>query len=371
MQFFHPAPMAQEQLKHTAEVLKSGDVGPGEKCRLLQRLLEQGGCHVALAGSGTAAIRATLGALIVKRVIVPALGPLGVGMAAVVGRDPSSVAFADVLQDGRIDVDPLSGSLGQREPGDYVAVLYVHHWRYQDATEKISGLRRDGFAVIEDMSRLHPDLWFTPLEADARILSFSAPKWVTGGQGGAVIFKDAWLAETVRLRINSGRAGSDLAYMSGDNNRMSDLNAAYLLDQFEKKAPQNTLATTPVDDALERRCVQWQAGGKRFFGSADFPKMHQPPDNQHPPLHNVTFWEHRKQRDHARHLFERRDITARVNADYLPAMRAFADCSRPWDRGMAQWWADCSLYLPFGPGLSHEDFDKMVRVLEMVRKEVA
>jgi perosamine synthetase len=69
-------------------------------------------------------------------------------------------------------------------------------------------------------------------------LSFSSPKVITTGQGGAVLTDDDDLAAAMRRRKNFGRAadGREIHDMAGFNFKFTDLQAVVGLEQMKKLA---------------------------------------------------------------------------------------------------------------------------------------
>lgn len=67
----------------------------------------------------------------------------------------------------------------------------------------------------------------------AEILSFHATKFISAGEGGAVVTDDAALAERMQLMKNFGFAGYDNVISIGTNGKMNELSAALGLTHLE------------------------------------------------------------------------------------------------------------------------------------------
>jgi dTDP-4-amino-4,6-dideoxygalactose transaminase len=70
----------------------------------------------------------------------------------------------------------------------------------------------------------------------AEVLSFHATKFVSAAEGGAVVTKDAVLAQRLQLMKNFGFNGYDNVVDLGTNAKMSELSAAFGLTNLESRA---------------------------------------------------------------------------------------------------------------------------------------
>lgn len=70
----------------------------------------------------------------------------------------------------------------------------------------------------------------------AEVLSFHATKFISAGEGGAVVTNDSALAERMQLMKNFGFAGYDNVISIGTNGKMNELSAAMGLTHLESRA---------------------------------------------------------------------------------------------------------------------------------------
>lgn len=169
---------------------------------------------------------------------------------------------------------------------------------------------------------------------DVGILSFSVPKLVTTGQGGAVICRHAEHAAMIRTYITQGREPSGKIYTIASNLRMTDMQAALGVFQMQH-----------FDSILKRRTDainHWLQRG--------VPLVHY---ESGPALYNLI-------------LDRRPDIVGRLQNVGVQCNRqfkvlvdhpAYSQYGRREDYPGACAFAEYALYLPFGVGMSRNDID--------------
>jgi perosamine synthetase len=317
-------PSVERHANVVAEQVRSGWVGPGPRVEELEaRLVElTGSPRVVCTSSGTAALWAVARHLLPRRrererrtVLVPGYGVSATGNAW--------RAAGWFLNYG--DVDPRTGCL--RPPEDltrYDAVCYVNFSGRTD--QVVVGLRETCDAanvpLVEDAACGLGHRW------DGRhagtigwfgALSFSVPKLVTGGQGGAVFCasEHGYDAAAIRALISNDRPGAL-------NLRMTDLQAALILAQLDEL---DQLVDRKKD--IHRQILSTATSGHILEAPSGF------------PLHNVLLAEPHLV-DETLTLFHDRGIEARRQYE------AFAELSG------CQTWADQAIYLPFGNALTDE-----------------
>jgi perosamine synthetase len=182
--------------------------------------------HAVGVGSGTAALRLALQALALtegEKVAVPAYSCVALANAVLsLGAIPVPVES----RSADWNIDPESAA----RTGARVAIA-VHSF---GAPADIAGLQRAGLIVVEDASHGFPpnaEGWPTRPSGDAVIASFYATKYFGGGEGGAVLVRDAGLADSIRDRRSYVDKPADPLRL---NDKMSDLAAALVRVQLRR-----------------------------------------------------------------------------------------------------------------------------------------
>ncbi|MCE5272528.1 DegT/DnrJ/EryC1/StrS family aminotransferase [bacterium] len=233
------------ELKAVQEVIKSGVWGiNGSRVRQLEEKFGRFcGCDQAIAmSSGTLALRAALVAAGLPagcEVIVPAY--TFVATATAVLESNMVPVFADI--------DPDTGNISVESAAELItentrAILPVHLAGTVADMDSLNALAaRHSLVVIEDACQAwgseHNGRKAGSIGA-AGTFSFQSSKHITGGEGGAVTTNDPDLAEKCRSFINCGRVRGGLWHehgLLGGNYRLSELQAAVILTQFERYEP--------------------------------------------------------------------------------------------------------------------------------------
>jgi dTDP-4-amino-4,6-dideoxygalactose transaminase len=132
-----------------------------------------------------------------------------------------------------LDPDQVESLITPRTSG----ILGVHLWGRPCAPEALAGLaRRRGLKLLFDAAHAfacsHKGRMIGGF-GDAEVLSFHATKFVTAGEGGAVVTNDDELAWRLRRMINFGFEGIDDVVCWGTNGKMAELAAALALTNLE------------------------------------------------------------------------------------------------------------------------------------------
>lgn len=215
-------------------------VSPGEKVAEFEAMLcaETGAKHAICCNSGTTALMLAMlarGGLIGRTfhsIGVPSYGfPAAANVAGVVG-------FAmDIPGGGRIATIPIDCLLcAVPDPSENpIAVFISHNGRTKGWREFRQACLARYAAPIHDAATSLG--LFSVDDNDTATLSFSGPKIVTTGQGGAVVTNDDHLAMLVSEWVDHGggnwrttRIHEDI----GGNFRMSDMNAALGVAQMKR-----------------------------------------------------------------------------------------------------------------------------------------
>lgn len=124
-------------------------------------------------------------------------------------------------------------------PRTKALVVVSLNGRAPDMTRVTSIARNHGLAVVEDAAQSlgsHSNGRHLGTFGDAGCFSFSAPKIITTGQGGAVVTSDDEIAERIRRLRDFGRSrgGEDFHQTIGYNFKFTDLQAVVGIEQMKK-----------------------------------------------------------------------------------------------------------------------------------------
>lgn len=331
-----------------------GFLGPGKAGEAVCRKLEQitGAKHALLVTSGTVAL--TIAAQMVglrpgEEVIVPAYGVIATANALVSGG--FSVRPADVEIAGFLTVDTVKAAMTPATRAVCVVDFggAVGPWM-RDLREFCD---ENGLYLIEDAACGIGQSWNGKAAGafgHIGILSFSGPKPVTCGQGGAILFQSTGAYERAKAAICHGVGWSKtgLSESIGTNFRLSDLQAALLLPQLEC-----------LDEIMARRRAAHQAMAEaldlhvlKFFQQGN------------PPLFN-------------RYRSERaEELCCFLNVSGIEAKRQYCTLTRhpAYQRAggkypMSDMLTEQTVYLPFGTSLSAEDARTIGQAVAAFEKE--
>ena len=217
--FYEPYQLSHYS-KYVSSQVSSGWVGPGNRVREFEELLaEKTGAKYAVAtNSGTSALMAAIWALTYpkERCLIPAYGyPAAANAVVATGR---KAVFEDVAENGTLSPQNCEVAL---------AVCIRHNGQQFDTEWKTDFIIDDSAVAI--------GIPFDNLGI-CRTFSFSVPKLITTGQGGAVITDYEYLANAIRDFIDQGGKWRDTRIHSniGLNLRMSDINAALGIPQMKR-----------------------------------------------------------------------------------------------------------------------------------------
>lgn len=217
----------------------SRQIGPGPKVEEFERRLAiyLGVPHVVAFNSGTSALMAAM------RVLASGTQPTVVGPAYT---HPAWRNAATCLgwKTEAVDIDQTSLCMSTRKAIDAfqkyrdVVVVYVRHNGCDDGGRRriCAAVCADRRLLVEDASQALGILG-TPTLADITTYSFSVPKQLTTGQGGAAATHFKSVADDLRAFRNQGLGAGR---MGGGNLRMTDIQAALGCSQLSRiKATMN------------------------------------------------------------------------------------------------------------------------------------
>ena len=228
-------------LELVKKVLISGNLVQGENILAFEKLLAEylGVDHVIMVSSGTAALHLSMVALDIRsgdEVIVPAYSfPAVANVVELVGATP---IFVDIsLNDFCIAADKIEEKITPRTK----AIMPVHEFGQSADLQRITEIaNRHSLYVVEDAA-CAIGTRFNNQKAgtfgDLGCFSFHPRKILTTGEGGAIVTKNQYLADSIRKLRNHGMYYTDGRYdftLPGFNYRMTDFQAALGIAQLNE-----------------------------------------------------------------------------------------------------------------------------------------
>ena len=324
----------------------SGFLGPGDACRKFGEALTAltGTAHAITTTSGTVALSVAAVALGLKagdEIAVPAYGVIStINAFAVMGLSPRLV-----------DIDPVTGcmapeALERRLRPQTKAVCFVNFSGHtgQPVVEVAEICRQRALPLIEDAACALGSSWKGRKAGSFGTIgtvSFSAPKIVTTGQGGALLTNSAELRDRAAAYVDHGDLEwrrTNLHRGIGTNLRFNDVSAALGLAQMEGLAGRLARKRASFDALRE-------VLGEYLYSH----------DQDDAPLHNIVF-----SRDPDALVAALRAAGFSATRQYRcltehPVYAQLADSPFP----VAAWWSRYAVYLPFGLALTPEQASRM------------
>ena len=320
----------------------SGFIGPGRATgEFAAALAHLVGATRALATvSGTVALTVAARALGLRpgdEILVPAYGVIS-----------TINAFASAgLHPRLVDVDRRTACLSAPLVADAItpdtrAVCFVNFSGYTGSNVvDIAALCRErGLPLIEDAACACGHSYQgrgAGTFGDVGTYSFSVPKVVTTGQGGALVARDAETFDRAAAFIDQGDLTwrvTNLNRSIGTNLRFTDLQAAFGLCQLRD-----------IDERLRRRRTSYAA-----LQATLGPALYAVPGDQ-APLHNIDLT---SRPDALIAALKQQGIDAARPYRTLSQHPAYGDLARP-PLPNADHWTDRAVYLPFGMALTAAD----------------
>jgi perosamine synthetase len=319
----------------------SGFVGPGRVAQSFAEGLTQlsGTAGAVLTVSGTLALSVAVKALELPQggeILLPAYGVIS-----------TINAFASVgLQPKLIDIDKVSGCMSLRQLRDSIsadtkAVCYVNFSGHtgEDLAEVARLCAARGVPLIEDaacaLGHRHQGRSAGSF-GTIGTYSFSVPKVLTTGQGGAVVSNDRGLLDRAAAYIDQGDLewrATNLNRAIGTNLRFTDIQARLGLCQLDD-----------LNMRLARRRRSYEVL-REALGSC----LYQVPGEQ-APLHNIVFTNSPEELVVA---LRREGVHAVRQYRTLAQHPAYASLGGEYPN--ADSWTDTAVYLPFGMSLTTDD----------------
>ena len=307
--------------------------------------------HCVGVGSGTAALGIMLKAAGIgpgDEVIVPAHTFIASALAVHhVGAVP---VYVDVEHgSGLIDREMAEAAIGPRT----AAVLAVHLYGQACAMEPLRALvRRRGLLLLEDAAQAHGATYRGARAGSlghAAAFSFYPSKNLGAlGDGGAICTDDEGLAAKARRLRDLGRDADGVHRARGYNERLDGLQAAFLRTKL-----QHLEAWTAARRAIAAEYVA------RLEGEVEV--LEESPDS---PCTYHVFPVRVSRRDDLMRELTRAGISTRIHYPLaLPDQPALDDPDPPRPVATARDWARRELSLPIFPGMTQDELDSVVRVV--------
>lgn len=323
----------------------SGFIGPGKTCELFSAAIRErtGAVHCALTTSGTIALSVAAHAIGLQpgdEVLVPAYGVIStINAFASIGLRPRLVDIDRGT--GCIDVDRLGGSI--RPETRAVCFVDFSGFTGPNLVRAVEICDAQRIPLIEDAACALGHRFegrSAGTFGTVGTYSFSVPKVLTTGQGGAVVTSDAAIANRAAAFIDQGDLEwrrTNLNREIGTNLRFNDILAAIGVAQMRD-----------IGARLERRRAVYSLLrdrlGRRLYAVPGVEA----------PLHNIVF------------TSEPDSLVAALAASGISAVRQYRTLSaHPAYTGLAgrfpnaDHWTSRAVYLPFGMALTLEDASRV------------
>lgn len=228
-------------IEAVVEVLSSGMLIQGSKVKSLENTIASylGIKHAIALSSGTASLHLALVAFDIEpgdEVIVPAFS--FVATANVVELVGATPVFVDVNIDTfNIDVNQIEDKITPKTK----AIIPVHEFGLAcNINEVLKIAKKHKLLVIEDAAcalGATNNMRFAGTIGEVGSFSFHPRKAITGGEGGLLVTNDDSIAEEIRIMRNHGITveNDKIEFVrAGFNYRMTDFQAALILNQFQR-----------------------------------------------------------------------------------------------------------------------------------------
>lgn len=326
----------------------SGFIGPGLATQSFANGLAEfaGAAGCVLTASGTVALSVAAKALGLQpgdEIVVPAYGVIAtINAFASIGLQPKLVDID--RKTGCISPDSLNAAISPKTK----AVCYVNFSGHTGAplAAIASECARRGIPLIEDAACALGHRYQERAAGtfgSIGVYSFSVPKVITTGQGGALVGMDRALLDKGAAFIDHG----DLTWRKTNLNREVGTNLRFTDIQAR-------LGLCQVRD-LEIRLARRRASFQVLREALDR-HLYQVPGPE-APLHNIVFTE---RPDDLVAALRQRDIHAVRQYRTLSQHPAYASLAGSYPN--ADYWTDHSVYLPFGMSLTPEDAERVATV---------
>lgn len=230
--------VGEQEAEAVKEVLLSGKYVSGKKVAEFEKAFADyiGTKYAIAVSSGTAALYIALDAYGIgpgDEVIVPPLTFFAtVSSVLYVGAKP---VFADICED---DLCLSPDSIKDVVTDKTKAVIPVHLYGAAAKMDRIMEIARShGLVIIEDCAQAHGTMFKGEKVGSfghAGAFSFFATKHMTTGEGGMITTNDPEIADQCKIIRSHGMTGRDDHIRLGFNDRMTEMEAAMGIIQLQK-----------------------------------------------------------------------------------------------------------------------------------------
>ena len=366
---FYRHDLGQAELDILAEVLRGAILTSGDYTAAFERkFAELLGSEAALGvNSCTGAMHISLLGLDIGAGDEVITTPMSfIATATAILQAGATPVFVDIEPDsGNLDADRIEAAITPRTK----AILPVHLYGQMCDMRALSEIaERRGLSLIEDAAHAieaERDGIRPGMLSQTACFSFYATKNMTCGEGGALVCRDAALAERLRrLRLHGmtksghdrqreGYSHWDMTLMGWKYN-MSNIEAALLLPQFDRMA-----------ENLRRREALAARYEERLRALPGISLMTTRPDTRH-ARHVFTIRVQGAPRDWLIAELQARRIGCVVNYRPIHLMSYFRDSYgfKAGDYPIAERLGDETLSLPFYPSMPIEQVDAVCEAIE-------
>lgn len=320
----------------------SGFLGPGQRVQEFAGALGAfvGSPHCLLTVSGTIALSVAARAVGIKageEILVPAYGVIStINAFSSIGLTPKLVDIDGST--GCISLESLKANITEKTR----AVCFVNFSGYtgSNVVEVKKLCDEAGIPLIEDAACALGHSYqgiSAGMFGTVGIYSFSVPKVLTTGQGGALVTKNSEVFAKAAAFIDQG----DLEWRKTNINRDIGTNLRFT----DILAVLGHCQLKDMHERLERRNEVYLALQEELEG-----RMFAVPGNQ-APLHNIVFT---KQAERLIGYLKSRGISATGNYRTLSEHPAYSKLARN-EYPHSDFWTRHAVYLPFGMALTSED----------------
>jgi perosamine synthetase len=340
----------EDAAQAVARQIETGFVGPGPATqKFAEQLAAYAGmpfCIVTVSGTIALSVAAkALGLKTGDEILVPAYGVIStINGFASIGLSPRLVEIDRAT--GCMDPERLAAAI--RPSTKAICFVNFSGRTGSEIVEVVRICRERGLPMIEDAACAlghHFEGTAAGGFGTVAIYSFSVPKVLTTGQGGAVLLRTAEHRDAAIRYIDHGDANwrrTNLNHDIGTNLRFNDILASFGLAQMAR-----------LDQRLARRRTSY-AAMKRLLG----PYLYAVPGPE-APLHNIVFC----QQSH--------DLVAGLRAKGLLAVRQYRAIAQhpPYAHlndspyANSEYWTDRAVYLPFGMAMTAQDGETVAKAV--------
>jgi len=229
--------ISDEDIEAAVGVMRSGMLAMGKHCKALETRFAEAtdAKHALTCANGTCALQLAYEALIEPgdEVLVPGWGYIAT-VSMILARGATPVFVDADPRTYNLDPEDAAGKVTARTTAIVGTHLYGNPADI-DAIERLAS--EHGLSVVFDAAQAHLARYRDRgigACGDASTYSFYATKNMTTGEGGMITCNDDDLARTIALKRSHGETEKYTHSVVGYNYRMTDVEAAIGLSQFDR-----------------------------------------------------------------------------------------------------------------------------------------